>query len=447
MSFRALQIGVFIFIICFFSISLPIYTKKTPVCFSIYPSKPLCWPFGLQTGVRGVYAQESPSVTPASSNDTDLQKIIDEFLENINRTLFNPYIQSQTPPALEIPPSPLPTFDPHDERTKGVSDDVGTNTSFNYGVGSVLRGPGEANLNRSFFDEFLSKFGIGTGDYSKEKGQKFMNSFMPYEGECNEVSCFSKARCTALPYNEGCESVGMVLNKSGPTLPPSILSITPIPTVNQTPSVTLPVISVTPTPGVANLTYFSQCDGRWADHPDDAIMCGGVRLDVKHAGCGPTSIAMILSANISSDLTPDKVWDQVSKLGGIVCEKGTGGGLVRGTIGTYLRQVLENPDYNFKTAYVSYPPMPDEVIGIVDQAESIKLMRRYLQDGWQYIIANTNQYGGHFLLVTDVSEDGVVTVYDPYSACGPNGTSGPTTLLESVEFQYGFTVVKKETNI
>lgn len=140
---------------------------------------------------------------------------------------------------------------------------------------------------------------------------------------------------------------------------------------------------------LANLNYYSQCDARWFDHPFGG---GGVC----YSGCGPTSLAMIIST-----LTGDK-----SITPNILADKVTAGGWVGegGTIHTAFTAIP--PQYGLKAQNLNH---------------DITAAKAILQNGGLVIAAvfgtpeNPGAFtkGGHIIVLRGVTPAGKILVADP----------------------------------
>jgi len=154
--------------------------------------------------------------------------------------------------------------------------------------------------------------------------------------------------------------------------------------------------STPPSPPSGTYTYYSQCSGPYdaLPLPEGCTICA--------AGCGPTSVAMILSSYVDKSLTPPKMVDLMSKAG------------VR--IGCYGSYVSEIYSYLSGRGDIKVSSFIIPSGGQLLEKDVAKDFRGYTQSGWTiFVLANFKQDGGgHYFWVTDVNENGDILAYDPY---------------------------------
>ncbi len=139
--------------------------------------------------------------------------------------------------------------------------------------------------------------------------------------------------------------------------------------------------SASPNPGspLSKVPLFSQCDPRWANNTYGATVCAW--------GCGPTSLAMVL-AYYGQNTDPGQVAKQ----------------------GVALNEVDGGSKWSlFPDVASKYYNMGSSQIGFSEAMQRI-------EKGNEPIIASTNMYGGHFIVLDSKKGDNI-TVNDPY----PNG--------------------------
>lgn len=145
---------------------------------------------------------------------------------------------------------------------------------------------------------------------------------------------------------------------------------------------------------LANFVDYDQTDPRWGNNP-----FYGAGNIFAYTGCGPTSAAMILRYLTGNpDITPDDIGDFASA-NGYTCQGGTTGEL-------------------FAPAAAQY--------GINVTTQSSSDIAQNLRDGNLVIVA-TNQYGGHFIVVKGITEDGNYIISDPYEPAGGTSLDGVQT--------------------
>ncbi len=172
----------------------------------------------------------------------------------------------------------------------------------------------------------------------------------------------------------------------------------------ETPNESSPEASVTPQMQIAkgsssyqnsssSLVYYPQCDGPY----DTYALPGG--CDICQAGCGQTSLAMILSSYVDRSYTPPKVVDEY-KTDGLYAA-------CNGSKITDAKTILDN--HGLQTTDLLYYSGTTNDDAIAD-------FRQYLQHGWTiFALARYCSSGcGHFIWITDVDKNNNVYAYDPF---------------------------------
>lgn len=145
-------------------------------------------------------------------------------------------------------------------------------------------------------------------------------------------------------------------------------------------------------------TYYPQCDGPYDKYPMTTS------CNICDAGCGPTSVAMILSSYVDSRYTPPYVVDIYKSQNAIAC----------GTKITDAKNVLELNGVETSDYILGYDEnkyKADEIAGD---------FKSYIQAGWTiFTLAHFDCTGKpegcyHFFWITDVDEKGNIMAYDPY---------------------------------
>lgn len=149
-------------------------------------------------------------------------------------------------------------------------------------------------------------------------------------------------------------------------------------------------VSPSPTPS-RSLVYYPQCKGPYDNDP----LPGGCNICA--AGCGPTSVAMILSSYIDKKYTPPAVVALYKE-----------NGLTAGCQGTTIVDAQTILSQNgMKTTDILY-------YGGSSTEEAIQDIKNYLNNGWtMFTLVKFNPKWGHFYWVTDVDENNNVWAYDP----------------------------------
>jgi len=147
-----------------------------------------------------------------------------------------------------------------------------------------------------------------------------------------------------------------------------------------------------------NYVYYPQCDGPYDKTPltPTCNLCDG--------GCGPTTVAMILSSYVDPKFTPPAVVDIYKANDALGC----------GTRISDAKNIFELNGVQTSDYMLGY----DGNEYIIDDVVSD--FRSYLQNGWTiFTLANykcTSKPEGcyHFFWITDIDEKGNVMAYDPY---------------------------------
>lgn len=197
----------------------------------------------------------------------------------------------------------------------------------------------------------------------------------------------------------------------------------PTPTLSiPTPTTNLksPVSNLSPT----NYTYYSQCSGPYDNVPlpQGCTMCD--------AGCGPTSVAMILSSYIDKSLTPPKTVEIMKAKGARI-----------GCFGSYISEI-----YSYLKGRgdlkISDFIIPSEK-GLT-AAEVAKDLQGYTKSGWTiFVLANfKTDGGGHYFWVTDVNDNGDILAYDPYYGKQQTPPINENRYSPAPYYRYAFAIKK-----
>lgn len=146
----------------------------------------------------------------------------------------------------------------------------------------------------------------------------------------------------------------------------------------------------------AGLTYYSQVDSRWKNHPYTSISDNSQTVGT--SGCGPTSAAMIVSS-IRGTITPNTMANLF-----------VANGYRSSNSGTYLSAFRWTADF-FNIEY--------------EHTKDLNRVVELLKDN-NYIIASCGSglftYGGHIIVIYG-AEDNNLKIYDPYLYNGKFDTS------------------------
>jgi hypothetical protein len=152
------------------------------------------------------------------------------------------------------------------------------------------------------------------------------------------------------------------------------------------------------TPDVNGLIYYPQCNGPYDNYP---LPYGGTLCQ---AGCGPTTVAMILASYIDKNINPPLVVQEYKK-----------NGYYLGSSGSYYfhaQNILKS--YNLKIATI----FADNQRRTIDQVMTQfgEIVKNYQKSGWTFFaLANFCENGcGHYFWIIKIDQDGNTWAYDPY---------------------------------
>lgn len=132
--------------------------------------------------------------------------------------------------------------------------------------------------------------------------------------------------------------------------------------------------------------FWKQTDSRWRNKRMGSMTLGG-------GGCGPTSIANLISPLLKKNYTPAKVWDYMKKRGYLIPGAGSTWAGITATLKHY--------GIDFKVTYND-----NEV-------------RAYLEKGWWMIgLCGPSRWtsSGHYIVIYKLTKTGHILVSDPYSS-------------------------------
>jgi hypothetical protein len=164
----------------------------------------------------------------------------------------------------------------------------------------------------------------------------------------------------------------------------------------QAPAPTFPTSTSPPT--IYNgLVYYPQCSGPYDNYPlpSGCTIC--------KAGCGPTTVAMILSSYYSQSYTPPKVVSDVYRGHYVGCEGSNfySAFQILGNTQTYGLKVSDYWSYNRETI----------------NGKIASEFRSYIDNGWTlFTLANFGESDarGHFFWIIDIDSNNNVWAFDPY---------------------------------
>ena len=152
------------------------------------------------------------------------------------------------------------------------------------------------------------------------------------------------------------------------------------------------------TPDVNGLIYYSQCKGPYDNYP---LPQGGTLCQ---AGCGPTTVSMILASYVDKNINPPLVVQEYRK-----------NGYYLGPSGSYFfhaHNILKS--YNLKIATI----FADNQRRTIDQlmTQFGEIVKNYQKSGWTFFaLANFCENGcGHYFWIIKIDQGGNTWAYDPY---------------------------------
>lgn len=153
------------------------------------------------------------------------------------------------------------------------------------------------------------------------------------------------------------------------------------------------------------LVYYNQADPRWANSlygPSDPMSTHG---------CGPTAVAMVVSSFTGNTVSPLDVAKWASDSG--YCSKGEGS----------IHALIPGGMVHYGLAVTSITDKSKE--NIINEIKQGNIVVALMNKGYF-----TN--GGHFLLLTQVTDDGLIRIADPASWANTNQAWDPDFILSQV---------------
>jgi len=139
--------------------------------------------------------------------------------------------------------------------------------------------------------------------------------------------------------------------------------------------------------------YYAQCGGSYDNYP---LPSG---CTVCQAGCGPTTVSMIVASYADKSVNPQTMVDLYQKKGYYLGCSGSGYTDAKNALTSYGIKTTDYLIYSSET---------------IDQVASD--LKNYIDTGWTiFALANYCDSGcGHFFWITDVSANNDTWAYDPY---------------------------------
>lgn len=225
---------------------------------------------------------------------------------------------------------------------------------------------------------------------------------------------------------------------------PTPVSYLPIPT--DTPAVPSPTSLPTPTTGVINpsYVYFSQYDSAWADHPFP-LSCTTGRNDLKTAGCGPTSISMILSTfgnNDNRTIYPVESVDRFYQNEDGECD-GTSIGEAQGILQQQGYETADIFSFYYQDGSGHWQANPQPISAVVDD------LKNMIRGGWNifghanYWSDSSQKWVGHYFWITDVDDTGNIWVMDSWKGQGVRGPIDQNLIIPQPLYKAAFAFRKR----
>lgn len=207
-------------------------------------------------------------------------------------------------------------------------------------------------------------------------------------------------------------------------------------------SLSLPAVTATPAPSPQSsssssssstnipktydgYTYYSQCHGPYDNYP---LASGCTVCD---AGCGPTTVAMILSTYVDPKYDPPAVVDIYKSAGGAAC----------GTAMYVAKNVLNSHGVQTSDYIIPWKAGVDYTINEVKED-----LKAYLDNGWTIMVLayyREGQGGGHYFWLTDIDEDGNAMAFDPYYGMDQSAPISENVRYPMPKYAAAFGVKKK----
>lgn len=138
-----------------------------------------------------------------------------------------------------------------------------------------------------------------------------------------------------------------------------------------------------------NFVYYSQRDPKYKDHKMAGYCSSGEEATIGNAGCGPTTVAMIIASYKDRKIDPIDIVEYYRENNLF---------LGCGTFISSAKQTLIS--YGFK--------IKNKVSTRIDE------MKKMIQHGWTlFALANVNDIG-HYFWIVDIDKKNNVLVYDPW---------------------------------
>lgn len=153
------------------------------------------------------------------------------------------------------------------------------------------------------------------------------------------------------------------------------------------------------------LTYYNQSDPRWAD------FLYGPKDPMAAFGCGPTALAMVVSSYTSTRITPPEMAVWASDNG--FCSSGEGS----------RHALIPKGLTHFGLTVTSLPDRSTEAV--LEELRKGRIVIALMNKGYF-----TNS--GHFLLLTQITDDGTIRIADPASWENTTKTWDPEFILSQV---------------
>jgi hypothetical protein len=286
---------------------------------------------------------------------------------------------------------------------------------------------GEAQKGNQAATEFLSsQLPIGQGEkiisyYNTSNESKYLAQ---NNSESNTLGLFGQndAMAHSLPV---IKCANLPLSKDNKDCPYMAPLLSPTPTITPTPSTEL-MPTINP---ITGMVYYSQRDPLYAEYPPPPP---NDRCTIKLAGCGPTSVSMILSSFVTPDGNdPISVIQKYynNKVGGVDANGDCTGTMIDDARKTLRSNGLQVSGYIFNYSGGNDVSQPQEKV--------ISDIRNYLAGGWT-IFANARIFGyGHYFWIVKVDDNNIIYAMDPWYGYGKPNPINMTVLNPKYRLAFG----------
>lgn len=163
----------------------------------------------------------------------------------------------------------------------------------------------------------------------------------------------------------------------------------------------------------SSYTYYSQYDTSWIDKTFPLKCSSGIYNTIGHAGCGPTTLAMILATYKGATNTPSSVVDAYYGGEDTQCD-GTSAGEASQTLQTLGFDTEDIFSFYHKSDQGDWVSDPKPI------AYVLPVLRNYINAGWMifagadYWSEKYDSWVGHFFWITKIDDGGNIWIMDSW---------------------------------